>query len=148
MNKKKYLAYISLIIILSFIGYIIYDSIRPVNDSIDDTSTDNDINKPPDKWRILQEVFIRKGLKAVAVSDSSYIYLGGDSFLLCYGKDLIEVWGIDTPEKITAIAVYGDTVYATSEELIYLFSKDGEMITEWGPYDADCLITSVAANKD
>jgi hypothetical protein len=31
--------------------------------------------------------------------------------------------------------------------MIFLLSKDGRMLTEWGPYEANCLITSVSANK-
>lgn len=147
MNRKKYVALFSLVIILSFIGYIIYDSIKPVND-VNEISREDDKDKPPDKWRILQEVFIREGLTAVAVSPDGNIYLGGDSFVTCYTKDLSETWSLNTPEKITAITVYNDTVYATSEELIFMLSRDGKMLTELGPYEASCLITSVSANKD
>jgi len=58
------------------------------------------------------------------------------------------VWKLDTPEKITAIAVYGDTVFAATEELIYLVSRNGRIINELGPYEANSLITSITANKD
>ncbi len=147
MKRKKYLAFFSLIIILSFIGYMVYDSVRPVNNSQEPGSIKDDENKLPDMWEIKQEVFIRKGLKALAVSDNGRIYLGGDSFISCYDDEMNELWSLTTPEKITALAVYRDTVYATSVELIYLLDNDGTMIGEFGPYEANCLITSVSANK-
>ncbi|HPJ59018.1 MAG TPA: hypothetical protein PLQ06_04765, partial [Bacteroidales bacterium] len=148
MNRKKYVALFSLIIILSFIGYIVYDSIRPGNIATQESGAENDENKPPDKWKILKEVYVREGLKAIALSPDGDIYLGGDSFVSCYDQDLSKTWSLETPEKITAITVYNDTVYATSEELIFLLNMDGRMIGELGPYEANCLITSVSANKD
>ena len=146
MDKKKYLALFSLIIILAFIGYIIYDTIKPVNYITEETDTDNDINKPPDNWKVLQEIFIGKGLKAVAVSDNGRIYLGGDSFVSCYDDALKELWSVTTPDKITALTAYRDTVYATSVELIYMLDNEGSMIGEFGPYEANCLITSISVN--
>ena len=148
MNKKKYLALFSLVIILAFIGYIIYDTARPARDNEEQTSLADNEAKLPDQWRIQQEVFIREGLNAVAVSADGDIYLGGDSFISCYNKELKETWNLDTPEKITAISVYGDTVFAASEELIFLLNKNGKLICEWGPYEVNCIITSVSANKD
>ena len=142
MDKKKYLALFSLIIILAFIGYIIYDTVKPVTNLTERTGTDDDENNPPDKWRILKEVFIKKGLKAVAVSDNGRIYLGGDSFISCYDDALEELWSITTPDRITALSVYGDTVYATSVELIYMLDNEGNMMGEFGPYEANCLMLS------
>lgn len=147
MDKKKYLALFSLVIILAFIGYMIYDSIRPVNDIKEEPGMVIDENKPPDKWMVLQDVYIRKGLKAVAVSDNGRIYLGGDSFISCYDDEMKELWSLSAPEKITALSVYRDTVYATSVELIYMLNNEGKMIGEFGPYEADCLITSISANS-
>jgi hypothetical protein len=147
MKNKKLLALFSLMIILVFIGYIIYDIARAPVD-VEEKSTEADKAAPPEQWRILQEVFIRDSLKAVAVSPDGNIYLGGNSFLSCYDRDLREIWTQNTPEKITAITVSLDTIFATSEELIFLINKEGKHIGEWGPYEANCLITSVSANKN
>jgi hypothetical protein len=147
MKNRKLLAFFSLIIILVFIGYIIYDIARTPVD-VEEKSTEADKAAPPEQWRILQEVFIRDSLKAVAVSPDGNIYLGGNSFLSCYDRDLREIWTQNTPEKITAITVSNDTVFAASEELIFLINKEGKHIGEWGPYEANCLITSVSANKN
>jgi hypothetical protein len=148
MNNKKYYAFFSLIIILAFMGYIIYDSVRPSKQTIQVADKVERKNSLPDQWRVQREVFIRDGLKAVAVSNEGDIYLGGDSFVSCYNKEVKEIWTLNIPEKITAAAIYGDTVYASSAESIFLIDKKGSLIGEWGPYEADCMITSLSANKD
>ena len=61
-------------------------------------------------------------------------------------KELKELWSVETEESITALAVSGDTVFAASRELIYLIAPSGKLIGEWGPYESDCLITSVSAS--
>jgi hypothetical protein len=147
MKNKKILAIFSLLIILTFIGYIIYDTARPEKD-INDQKEVTDESAPADYWRISQELFIREGLKAVSVSDDGYVYVGGDSFVACYDENLKEVWDIGTSEPITAVSSYGDTVYASTVELVYLIGPDVKLIGEWGPYESNCIITSVSANKN
>ena len=147
MNNKKLLAIFSLLIILAFIGYIIYDISKPEKVVIDQTETDV-THDSADKWRISQELFIREGLKAVTVSDDGFIYLGGDSFVACYDEDLKEIWDIGTTEPITAVSSYGDTIFASSAELVFLMNRGGKLIGEWGPYESECIITSLYANKN
>ncbi len=55
-------------------------------------------------------------------------------------------WTLKMPARITALSADGDTVFAASEELIYLISLDGKMISEWGPYEANSIITSISAH--
>src|SRR4030042_6076655 len=147
MNNKKFLALFSLLIILAFIGYIIYDTARSPIETEDKTSEPGE-TVIPDQWRISQELFIREGLKAVTVSADGYLYFGGDSFVACYDKDLKEVWDIGTSEPITAVSSYGDTVFASTVELVYLIGTDGKLIGEWGPYESNCIITSLSANTN
>lgn len=147
MRNKKLLAFFSFLIILAFIVYIIIDIARKPVDVADETLA-SDEAAPPERWRILHEEFISDSLKAVAVSSDGYIYVGGGSLLSLYDKDLSKIRTIKTPAKITAIAVYGDTVFTTSEEQIFLFSKDGKLIGEWGPFEANSIITSVSANRN
>jgi hypothetical protein len=99
MDKKNSLALFSLLIILSFIGYIIYDSIKPVNNLANETGTNKNENIPSDKWRIIQEVFIKKGLKALAISVNGRIYLGGASFISCYDEEMKELWNLKFLKK-------------------------------------------------
>ena len=145
--KRKVYAIISLLIILSFIGYIIYDSIS--GGSIGNTEEKTvKAADPPDLWRIEKELPITDGqLLSVAVSENGNLFLGGDSFLACYDESLSSKWKIKMPGKINAISVYGDTVYAASGELLFLVGSDGVMIAEWGPYEANSIITSVSAGK-
>ena len=145
--KKKIYAIISLIIILTFIGYIIYDSISSVKIENPEKESGNTTG-PSDQWRIEKEFQSTDGqLLSVAVSENGTIYLGGDSFLACYDESLSSKWNLKMPGKITAISVYGDTVFAASVENIFLVSNNGRMITEWGPYEANSIITSVSAGR-
>jgi hypothetical protein len=145
--KKKIYAIISLIIILTFIGYIIYDSISSVKIENPEKESGNTPG-PSDQWRIEKEFQSTDGqLLSVAVSENGTIYLGGDSFLACYDESLSSKWNLKMPGKITAISVYGDTVFAASVENIFLVSDNGRMITEWGPYEANSIITSVSAGR-
>ena len=148
MNNRKILAFFSLIIILAFMGYIIYDSIRLPKQNSQVTKSINKTAGLPDQWIIQKEVFIRSGLKTVTVSVDGDIYLGGDSFVSCYNKDLKEQWTLNIPAKITATATSGDTIFAAASESIFLIDKRGRLIGDWGPYESDCIITSLSANKD
>ena len=48
-----------------------------------------------DKWKISGELDVKEGsLKAVTVSPSGNIYLGGESFVSCYSGDLRQ--GLDS----------------------------------------------------
>lgn len=146
MNRKIY-AVVSLLILLTFIGYIIYDSITggKVNRPADETGK---VPGPPEQWITDQVLDITHGqLISVAVSERGDIYLGGNSFLARYDGSLKEKWKIKTDSKINAVSVYGDTIYAASQDIIYLSGIDGRMITEWGPYEANSIITSVSAGR-
>lgn len=145
MNKKL-LAFFSLLVILTFIGYIVYDTLRPDRESVEQPQNTTE-QAPMDQWYISREVAVSEGLQSVAVSDDGEVYLGGDGFVACYSKDLNEVWHFSITGKIEALTVNDDTVFAASEEMIFLISKDGKMIGEWGPYEANSIITSVSANN-
>ncbi len=147
MKNKKILALFSLLIILAFIGYIIFDTVRSERKPREDKAGIIQPG-PADQWQIAQTIECRKGLKAVAVSTGGIIYAGGDSYIESYNSGLNKIWQIEMPGKISALAVNGDTLFAASEELVYLLSPDGKIISEWGPYEAKCLITSLSANKD
>jgi len=147
MKKQRLLALLSILIILAFIVYIIYETARKPAE-FKENAVEAEKPSPPEQWKVLQEVFVGQGLKAVAVSPEGNIFLGGDSFLTCYNKELKEIWNQKTPDKITAITISGDTVFATSEELIFLVNTGGKPIGEWGPYEENSLFTSVTANKN
>ena len=147
MERKKILALISLVIILTFIGYIIYDTVRSESNPTENLTKRKDTG-PADQWQISQVVEVQKGLKAVTVASDGNIYTGGASFIVSYGSNLNKLWQIETAGMITALAMSGDTLFAASEETIYLISPAGKVINEWGPYEAKSLFTSLSANKD
>jgi DNA-binding beta-propeller fold protein YncE len=135
------------LVIVVFIAYIIYDTSRPpqiekteVSASISDTI--------PVNWKISGELAITEGsLKAVTVSSSGNLYTGGDSFVSCYTADLRRVWSLITPYPVTSLSVSGDTLYASTIEVILVIGMDGILKDEWGPFEDKSFITSVASNR-
>ena len=87
-------------------------------------------------------------LTSVAVSEEGIVFLGGDSFVKSIRyRSCHNLWNLKTDMKITSLAVSGDTVFASTPETILLISTSGKLITEWGPYEGNSIITSVSADK-
>lgn len=144
MNKKLS-AIFALTIILAFMGYIIYDATsgsdrEPVSETSRDTTyTDN--------WKITRTISVDEGrLSSVAVSDNGMICLAGDTFIKAIDPGYKELWNTGTEQKITALAVSGDTIFASTQETILVVSKNGKILNEWGPYEGNAIITSLSAN--
>jgi hypothetical protein len=145
--NKKYIALISLLVILTFIGYIVYDTITEKSEA----SAELIVTEPsyPDMWKVSGELDCTDGhLTSVTVSEDSMVYLSGDSFVSCFNNDLTKKWSLKTPAKITSLAVYRDTIYATTIENILLIGTDGKIKSEWGPYEANSIITSITADDN
>jgi hypothetical protein len=145
MNKKL-TALFALIIILAFIGYMIYDaSSGPKKADVTDEQPDTVI---ADSWMIDTAYKVTSGeLTSVTASFDGVIFLGGDTFIESLDSSLHNLWIVNPGVRITALAVSGDTIYASTMETILLFSKDGKRISEWGPYESGSIITSVSANS-
>lgn len=145
--KKNVTAILSVLIIVVFVIYIIYDSSRPqVIIPVDNNKVGYDSIR--DKWKIEKEIQINVGaLKAVSVSSSGNIYAGGDSFVSCYSPDLVFRWNLKTPYPVTALSNSGDSVFASSVDMILVISSAGELKDEWGPFEDKSFITSVASNR-
>src|SRR5450759_5143715 len=98
--NKKYIAFFSLLIILVFIGYIIYDTAKSENDSKAVTET-SEAYAVPDQWIVSKELVSGDGpLSSVTVSGNNDVYLGGDSYISCYDTLMKKVWSIKTTGKI------------------------------------------------
>jgi hypothetical protein len=146
MNKKV-LTIFSVTIIIVFIGYIIFDSTKSGGSGKNETKN-AEVNEIPDAWMISNEIKVSEGtLKAVTVSPAGTIYLGGDSFVSCYDKDLKLMWNQKTVSPVTSLSIFGDTVFASTMEQILVMSTDGRIKSEWGPFEDSCLITSVSSNR-
>ena len=146
MNKKV-VTILSVTIILVFIGYIIFDSTKSGDSGAGETKNAAVI-EIPDAWRISNELKVNEGtLKAVTISPVGKIYLGGDSFVSCYDKDLKLIWNQKTPSPVTSLSIFGDTVFASTMEQILILSPEGRTISEWGPFEDSSIITSVSSNR-
>ena len=145
MNKRL-ISILSVLVILVFIGYIIFDSFKSTP-SANNEMKDTIVKEIPDAWNISHELKVNEGsLKAVSADPAGRIYLGGDSFVSCYNKDLTLVWNIKTPSPVTALSNSGDTVFASTFEQILVLSRDGKILNEWGPFEDSSMITSVSSN--
>lgn len=144
--EKKLAAMFSLMIILAFMGYIIFDATRGSGNAVTDiVKSDTSVE---DTWVIDRSFNVSSGkLSSVAVSDDGIIFLGGDSFVMALTSDLARMWDTETETRITALAVSGDTLFASTTEAILLYSASGDLIGEWGPYEGNSLITSVSVNS-
>jgi hypothetical protein len=146
MNKKA-VTFLSVIIILAFIGYIVFDFVRPA-DALKNEIRNTDSLQIPDAWEITSELKVEDGsLRAVAVTPAGLVYLGGDSFVSCYDNELKLIWNIKTSSPVTALSCSGDTLFASTSEQILVMTRTGEIINEWGPFEDSCLITSVTSNR-
>jgi hypothetical protein len=144
MNKKT-TTFLSVLIIIVFIGYIILDVTRPEASRIKETvKTSPEI---PDAWKISADLKIDAGtLKAVTATSVAF-YAGGDSFISCYSNDLKLKWEIKTVSPVTSLSASGDTLFASTIDHILVLSLTGKILNEWGPFEDSCMITSVSANR-
>jgi hypothetical protein len=146
MNRKT-AAIVSVFVIVVFIGYIVFDTARPEGFEKEEKIVTEDA--PPDNWNISQKLKMKEGsLKAVAVSVSGKIFLGGNSYVSCYDNNLDLLWNLKTPYPVTSLSVYGDTLFASTMELILIIGEGGVIKDEWGPFEDNAIITSVASNKN
>lgn len=144
--NKKFITFFSVLIIVVFIGYMIFDSVRPEG-IIKNIDVPEDIDTIADSWMISREFKIEKGsLKAVTVSSEGNIYLGIDSSVSAYDKNLKLLWNLKTPFPVTSLSNYDDTIYATSLDQVLIISSGGKIEDEWGPFEDNGIITSIAAN--
>jgi hypothetical protein len=146
MNKKwATLAIVSLLII--FLGYIIYDvAVSEEKSSI--KSQKGDLSAPSDMWVISKIEDPGKGkLEAVAVMKNGNIVLGGESFICCYDVDFKQLWELKTDVPVTALSVSGDSIFASTQEIILVMNSAGKMLDEWGPFEDMAIITSVSSNR-
>ncbi len=146
MNKKLASVF-SVLILVVFIGYIIFDTSRPAGiekKAVTRTLADT----LPEKWTISAELQVTEGsLSAVTISPSGKIYVGGDSFVSCYESDLTRLWSIKTPFAVTSLSNSGDTIFAATVDVILVLGINGKLEDEWGPFEDKSFITSVTSDK-
>jgi hypothetical protein len=145
--NRKIATWLIILIVLLFLGYIIYDvAFNKEKASRESTSIKSSEN--PDKWMVSGTIDPASGkVKAVGVMQNGNILIGGDSFLACYDPMNRLLWNKKTEKPVTSLSVSGDTVFASTIETILELNSEGVQITEWGPFEDNSIITSVASNN-
>jgi len=145
---RKAAGIVSVIIIIVCIGYIVYDIITGRSDKqviIEQKDTLQGINT---NWDVINELRFMDGILKAVASSGDALYCGGDSFLVCLDLEYRKQWSLNTGSPVNAVCFNNDTLYAATDDRIMLYSRDGTMIGEWGPYDDGAYITSISANRD
>lgn len=144
---KRFLSILSVLVIFAFIAYMIWDSVRVERPS-QSTGTDKD-SAIAEMWQVSSETKISQGnLNSVCVSQSGIVYVGGSSFVSSYDESMKLLWTVSVEHPVTAVACSGDSVFAALTDLILVISKDGKQLNEFGPYEKNAIITSLAAGRD
>ncbi|MBG0859303.1 MAG: hypothetical protein IQL11_07330, partial [Bacteroidales bacterium] len=146
--SKKWTSAAIILILLAFIGYIIFD-VALRKDVTPTSAVTSEAPEPADEW-IVTKIFEpgRGPLNAVGVSDDGNILLGGESFIACYDKDLALKWELKAEMPVTAVTASGSNVFAAIQGTILVLDQNGEKTEEWGPFEDNAIITSIAANRD
>ena len=145
MNKKL-IPVLSVLVIVVFIGYIIFDVTKTTGSDKVEIKTAGKIDIP-DAWTITTDYKVSEGtLETVSVSPGK-IYLGGDSFVSCYDSDLKLIWNLKTPAPVTSLSNSGDSIFASTRDQILIINSTGKMLGDWGPFEDSSMITSVTANR-
>jgi hypothetical protein len=145
--NKKWTTLMVIVIIITFIGYIVYDvslnkEKAPVSAAVVDSS------EIKDNWDVSNVFDPGLGkLKAVTISGSSDIVLGGESFISKFNSELKPLWTLKTEHPVNALTAWGDSIFAATSETILVISLNGKIITEWGPFEDSTIIVSVSANR-
>jgi hypothetical protein len=146
MNKKLATLLIVLILLI-FLGYIIFD-VAFNKDKAVPVNTNARLSDNQDKWVVSGTIDPASGkIKAVNTMQNGNILIGGENFLSCYDQTKKLLWNKKTDKPVTAISVSGDTIFASTIETIRELNTEGEQITEWGPFEDNAIITSVATNN-
>jgi hypothetical protein len=146
MNKKLATALIVLIVLV-FLGYIIYDVAFEREKAVPVTTIASTSDNQ-DKWVVSGTIDPASGkVEAVNTMQNGNVLIGGENFLCCYDQTNKILWNKKTEKLVTSISVSGDTIFASTIETILELNNEGEQITEWGPFEDNAIITSVASNN-
>jgi len=147
MNKR--LATVTIIVlILVLIGYIVVDvALKEESVPISSQAAEGDTPGVTDQWIVSRVFEPGKGqLNAVAVSTDGKIFLAGEPYIACYDPGFNLLWEYRTEMPVTALTVSGNNLYAAVQEIILVLNTKGEKTDEWGPFENNSLITSLACN--
>jgi hypothetical protein len=144
---KKVASGLIILIILLFLGYIIYDVAFRKEENVAESS-DSVTPEIADSWKITSTIDPASGkIESVGIMKNGDVIIGGESFIACYDPELKMLWNNKTDQPVTAISTSGDTIFTSTAETIRLLNPEGNKIGEWGPFEDSAMITSVSANK-
>ncbi len=144
---KKVASGLIILIILLFLGYIIYDVAFRKEENVAESSN-TVIPEIADSWKITSTIDPASGkVESVGIIKNGNVVIGGDSFVACYDPELRMLWNNKTDKPVTAISTSGDTIFTATTETIRLLNSEGRKIGEWGPFEDSAMITSLSANK-
>lgn len=145
MNKR--LTTITIIVLLLVLaGYIVIDILLKEK-AVPVASSGSEVKAVNDSWTIYRVFKPDKGqLNSVTVSDKGIIILGGETFIAAYDTSFRLIWEYKTEMPVTAVAMSGKYTYAAVEGTLLIFDENGSKLEEWGPFENNSMITSVAAN--
>ena len=140
----------AIVVIVFFVAFIVYDITSGSLFTDKPTfETGADIVYPEPAWQVSNTLPFTDGkLRAIAALTDGRLAAGGGNFLTLLDTGMNAEWRTETSEPITALAVYGPTIYAATETTITLYTLTGQVITEWGPYEEKSIITSIAASAE
>jgi hypothetical protein len=145
--NKKWTTILMIIVIVAFIGYVLYDMTAKKVQSPDiPAMTYPTANN--EHWFVSKVFEPGNGqLNAVAVADNGNIILGGEPFIACYDSTYKLLWKYKTEMPVSAVTTSENQIYAAVEAIIIVLNMKGEKIDEWGPFEDNSIITSVSSNK-
>lgn len=147
MNKRL-TSLILIVLLLVFTGFLILDFLNGRKMSLPD-SLQKDSLAISDQWSVVKVFEPGRGrLNAVALTENGSILLAGESFIAFYSSDFQVLKFIQTAVPVTAITNSGNFVYAAEGKSIVVYDIIGEKVEEWGPFEDDAIITSLASNDD
>ncbi len=143
--NKKWTTVIIIVLLLILAGYIVIDvALRDKNKAVASVKTET--TAVNDSWSV-SKIFepVKGQLNAVTVSPDGEIVLGGETFVACYDTAFNLKWEYRTEMPVTALGVYKDNIYAGVQGTILVMDKKGTKTGEWGPFENNGMITSIAA---
>jgi hypothetical protein len=146
MNSKLATWLIVLIVVI-FVGFIVF-GVALVKDRKEKPAPALTGDEPADQWTVTGKIKPVAGtVKAVSIMHNGNIIIGGENFLVCYDREKTLLWKRQTDKPCEALCCKGDSILASDGEIITVMDIKGEKISEWGPFEDNAIITSLASSS-
>jgi hypothetical protein len=144
--NRKWATITIILLLLVFIGYMVFD-VAFRKETPQRSPSASEASGPADQWVVTKIFEPAEGqLNAVAISANGNIFLGGETFVVCFDPDFKPVWQYKTELPVTALAASAINLYAAVQGTILVLNFKGEKVDEWGPFEENSMITSLSVN--